>query len=257
MVQRNTLKIEHKKNYAIIQIDNGKVNAINTEFAKELGEAFKELEEAENTKGIILTGRPNCFSAGLDVTSLATGGTEGLRNFWTYYLGTLQRIIRCPKPVVGAITGYAQAGTTVLALCTDYRIMGKGEKHKMGMNEFNMSLQIPEMMGDIFAYYVGEQRAWAAVQKAELFNSDQSLEIGLVNESVEVEEVLPRAEKHLKKMINIHPPVYKNSKTYFRKGLLKITNRDIKEMLIPIQENANDPMTQNMIKMFMATLQSK
>ena len=69
--------------------------------------------------------------------------------------------------------------------------------------EFKLQMQIPEMLCDVYAYHLGEIRAWKAVQNAELFNSDQALAVGLVDESVEVEEVMARAEKHLKKQMKI------------------------------------------------------
>lgn len=65
-----TLKIEKKKDYAIIQIDNGKVNAINTQLLIDLKEAFLNLDKDDGVKGVILTGRPHCFSAGIDIQSI-------------------------------------------------------------------------------------------------------------------------------------------------------------------------------------------
>ena len=96
----NTLNITYKENYAIVQLDNGKVNAINTELAKELGEAFRVLEANETVKGVVLTGRPHAFSAGLDVMSMAGGGIKESKKFWEYYLDALQVMIRFPKPDV-------------------------------------------------------------------------------------------------------------------------------------------------------------
>jgi len=204
----DTVKVIRKKDYAIVEINNGKVNAINEALGRDLIEAFDELERDDNIKGAILAGRPHCFSAGLDILSLAQSDREGGKNFWRAYLGAIQSLIRFPKPLVCAITGYAPAGATILTLCADYRVMGKGDKHKIGMHEFKMSMLIPELLCDVYAYHLGEKGAWKAVQEAKLFSSDEALAIGLIDESVEVEEVLERAEKHLRKMINVYLPVY-------------------------------------------------
>ena len=195
-----------KSNYAIVEINNGKVNAINESLGRDLIEAFGQLEEDDDIKGVILAGRPHCFSAGLDIVSLAQSDREGGKNFWRAYLGAVQCMIRFPKPLVCAITGYAPAGATILTLCADYRVMGKGAKHRIGMHEFKMSMLIPELLCDVYAYHLGEKVAWKAVQEAKLFSSDEALAMGLVDESVEVEEVVERAEKHLKKMMNVYLP---------------------------------------------------
>jgi 3,2-trans-enoyl-CoA isomerase len=249
-----TLKIIKKKNYAIVEINNGKVNAINEPLGRDLIEAFSQLGEDDEVKGVILAGRPNCFSAGLDIVSLAQADREGGKNFWRAYLGAIQTMIRFPKPLVCAITGYAPAGATIITLCADYRVMAKGDKHKVGMHEFKLSMLIPEMMSDVYAYHLGEKAAWKAVQQARLFSSDEALEIGLVDESVEVDQVLERAEKHLKKMVGVYSPVYAKSKEYFRKALLKIVDRPIEPMIEDIAQGYDDPFVKQSMSMFLASL---
>jgi len=248
------VNIEHKDNYAIVAIDNGKVNAINTDLARSLKETFEALETNDEVKGAILTGRPHCFSAGLDVAHLATMNEDEGREFWRQYMGALQAMVRFSKPLVCAITGYAPAGATIFTLCTDYRIMGKGEKHKVGMHEFRMNMQISEMLCDIYAYHLGEVEAWKAVQQARLFNSDEALAMGLVDESVEVEEVMPRAEKHLKKVINVYSKVFAKSKAIFRKDLRKIVDRDLEALADDVIMFNRDPFLKNMVEMFAASL---
>lgn len=248
------VNIEYKDNYAIVAMDNGKVNAINTDLSRSLKETFEALETNDDIKGAILTGRPHCFSAGLDVAHLATMNEEEGREFWRQYMGALQAMVRFSKPLVCAITGYAPAGATIFTLCTDYRIMGKGEKHRVGMHEFRMNMQIPEMLCDIYAYHLGEVQAWKAVQQARLFNSDEALAMGLVDESVEVEEVMPRAEKYLQKVMNVYGKVFATSKAIFRKDLRKIVDRDLEALANDVIMFNRDPYLKGMVEMFAASL---
>ncbi len=258
MQSYTTIQIHKKENYAILQLDNGKVNAINTPLLLDIRKALEALDADPDIKGAILAGRPNAFSAGLDVMSLATMNEEESIHFWESYMYVLQALVRFSKPLVCAITGYAPAGATILTLCTDYRIMAKGEKHVVGMHEFKMHMQIPEMLCDVYAYHLGEIRAWKAVQQAELFNSDQALAVGLVDESVEAEEVLPRAETYLKKRILTFPKVYAQSKKYFRKGLYKIVmDRDVTAIAKQTIEFNKDPELQAKVVEFMMSLKKK
>ncbi|MEM6319149.1 MAG: enoyl-CoA hydratase/isomerase family protein [Bacteroidota bacterium] len=253
-----TLNIELKENYAIVQLNNGKVNAINTPLLKDLISTFEDLAADKAVRGVILAGRPHVFSAGLDVMSLATMNEAQMVDFWVSYMKVLQALVTFPKPLVAAMTGYAPAGATILTLCTDYRVMGKGPKHVVGMHEFKMNMQIPEMLCDVYAYHLGEVRAWKAVQNAELFNSDQALELGLVDESVAVEEVMERAEKHLKKQIKVFPKVYAESKRILRRRLHQIVmDRDITAIAKETVAFNSDPELQAEVMKFMMSLRSK
>jgi enoyl-CoA hydratase/carnithine racemase len=253
----NTLNITYKDNYAIVQLDNGKVNAINTELAKELGEAFRDLEANETVKGVILTGRPHAFSAGLDIMSMAGGGLKTAKAFWEYYLDTLQVMIRFPKPLVCAITGYAPAGGTILACCADYRIMGIGKKHVIGMHEFKMSLPIPELLSRIYAYTIGERTAWEAVLNAKLYHAAEAKEIGLVDEVAEVEAVLELAEKRLQKYMKVYLPVFSKTKRYLRRELLETIDMKVEDMLGEILEDFTDPKFLTFVGAFMMSLKKK
>lgn len=250
----STVKIHRKKNYAIVEMDQGKVNALNTDLWRELGETFRTLDADEEVKGSILTGRPHCFSAGLDIMHIATLSPKEYSEYWTIALTTLRDMIRFSKPLVGAITGYAPAGGTIVALTTDYRIMGRGPKHVIGMHEFKMSLLIPEMLCDIYAYHMGEKEAWVAVQNAQLYHSDEAVKVGLVNESAEVDEVLGLAEKHLEKQIGVYAPVFKMSKKYLRRELLNRVDIDVEKHVREFCKFGEDPMVAEMMKMFLSTL---
>ena len=253
----NSIKIERKNGYAIVQLDQGKVNAINLSLSQDLISAFEKLQEDEDTKGVILTGRPHCFSAGLDVVEMANNNFIETKDFWRAYLKALHVMIHFPKPLVSAITGYAPAGATIFALCADYRIMGRGPKHVIGMHEFNMSMQIPKMLCNIFAYHMGEKKAWESVLNARLYNSDQAIDVGLVNESCEVEEVMELAEKRLKKYISVYAPVFKKTKEYLRKDLHSAIDMDIENAVNTIAEDWSDPFVQESIKMFITSISKK
>ena len=252
------LNIEFKDDYAIVQLNNGKVNALNNQILGDLKNTFRQLKDDDNVKGAILTGRPNVFSAGLDVMSLAMMDENGHLEFWENYMHAMQAIVDYPKPLVCAISGYAPAGATILVLCTDYRIMAKGPKHVVGMHEFKMHMQIPELLCDVYAYFLGEMKAWKAIQQAKLFNSDEALTIGLVDESVEVDEVIPRAEAYLKKQMVTFHKVFAQSKKWFRKDLRRIVmDADVPALARQTVDFNKDPELQAKVVEFMMQLKGK
>ena len=249
-----TLNYRTDDRLAVLTLDNGKVNAINTELARDLHDAFLNLDGDDTVDGIVLSGRDNCFSAGLDVRMLATSDAAGLREFFQTYLSALQAMVRCRKPVVAAVTGFAPAGGTVLALTADYRVMAIGDKHTVGMNEFNMSLQIPKMMADIYAHYRGEAAAWADIQGARMYGAEAARELGLVDEALPVSEVLPRAEAYCRQLMQVHRPVFHRTKRYLRRGLLAAVDHEVVEMVDVIAEDFKDPAFKRMMELFVRSL---
>lgn len=81
----NTLEVNYKDKYAIVQMNRGKVNAINFEMVQELRDTFHALEENVKVKGVILTGQPHYFSAGLDLIELFQYDKGQIRDFFTSF----------------------------------------------------------------------------------------------------------------------------------------------------------------------------
>ena len=227
-----TLRLDIQDRCATVTLDNGKVNAINTALARDLHAVFLELDGNDTVDGVVLAGRPHCFSAGLDVRMLATSDADGLREFFHTYLSALQAMVRFEKPLVAAVTGFAPAGGTILALTADYRVMATGEKHTVGMNEFNMSLQIPKMMADIYAHYRGEAGAWADVQGARMYG----------------------AEAYCRQLMQVHHPVFHRTKRYLRRGLLAAVDHQVEQMVDVIAEDFRDPVFKQMMERFVRSL---
>ena len=82
----NTLSIEKAGQLKLIRLNRGKANAINQEMVHELHESFWQLQNDQTCKGVLLTGRENFFSAGLDVVELYRYSEDELLNFWRSFL---------------------------------------------------------------------------------------------------------------------------------------------------------------------------
>lgn len=239
-----------EKDYAIVELRNGKVNPINKHLSEELRDTFLALTKNEAVKGVILTGQTGVFSAGLDVIEMANASVSQAHDFWVAYFGALQAMVRYPKPFVCAITGFAPAGATILTLCADYRIMANEPKHLIGMHEFKLSMQVPELMLDLWCYTLGEQKAFQALQEAKLFSAAEALNENIVQAIAPAEQVLEKAVEHIKKCTAVYPPVYIESKRLARKQLLKLVDRNIEQLAKEFVEFGQDPMMKNLIENF-------
>lgn len=251
-----TLNIIHKEKYVICQLDHGKVNAIDLEMSQDLITFFEMAESDPDIEGVILCGRPHCFSAGLNIMKLASG-IEGLKDFWRAHLKALQVMTSFSKPFIAAITGYAPAAGTTLACTADYRIMGRGDKHVIGMHEMKLSLVIPELLVQLFSHWIGPAKAMECFLHSRLMQADEALKIGLINEACDIDEVLPRAETLMAQWTKSYVTANQRTKAYFKKELVDKLDMDIETMIDEIMVAALDPMTLQKMMEFQMQVKSK
>ncbi|WP_411031610.1 enoyl-CoA hydratase/isomerase family protein [Spongiimicrobium sp. 3-5] len=221
-----TIEIEKKENYAIVRLNRGKVNAINHQMVTELTATFNDLQHNDTVKGVILTGIPHFFSAGLDVIELYGYNEKEIAAFFADF-GTLHvQLATFPKPLVCAITGYAPAGGCVLAVAADYRIMAAGDKYTIGLNEVAVNIQISNNLVNAYAFWIGTGLAHKYVLEGKLLHVEEALTCGLVDAVLPLEEVLVRAEEKMRHYLQADETIFKNTKQKLRNTWLSNLETD-------------------------------
>ncbi|MEL6917998.1 MAG: enoyl-CoA hydratase/isomerase family protein [Bacteroidota bacterium] len=252
-----TIQLEKKDNYTVVQLNRGKVNAINHEMVKELHSTFYDLQHDDTVKGVILSGIPHFFSAGLDVIELYGYNEEQIEAFFTDF-GTLHiQLASFPKPLVCAITGYAPAGGCVLAITADYRVMAQGDKYTIGLNEVAVNIQISNNLINAYAFWIGRSKAHQYILDGKLLNAKEALECGLINEMVPVDEVLPIAEKKMKRFLQADEIIFRNTKKKLRSSWLDALETDGSKDLREAIELWWSPRIRQKMKVFVDSLQKK
>ena len=117
--------------FAVIRVDDGKVDAMSNTLMGEIDEAL-DRAEADGAVGV-LTGRDGVFSAGFDL-SVFEQGHEPTMAMLRAGAALNRRILSFPTPVVIACNGHGIAMGSFLLMCADYRI-GVDGPYKIGMNE--------------------------------------------------------------------------------------------------------------------------
>lgn len=180
------------------------VNALNPELLTALREAF-EAAPGNGARGIVLSGGPNVFSAGLDVPYLLGLDAVELKAGWRCFFDTAIAIAKSPVPVVAAIAGHSPAGGCVLALCCDYRIMARStdplKPFRIGLNEVQVGLVVPEGIQHLLRRVVGAHRAERMMVAGAMPRAGRALRIGLVDELATLDQVLPRAIAALNELL--------------------------------------------------------
>ena len=214
-----TLVLTKNESYTIVQMNRGKVNAINHEMVNELSEVFNILENDPEVKGVILTGQPHYFSAGLDLIELYRYDEKQIQEFFTAFGGLYLQLVQFKKPFISAITGHSPAGGCVLAVTSDNRYMAEGDTYVIGLNEVAVNIQISQNLTEIYAFWMGDGLAHRYIMEGKLLNGKEALAAGLVDELVPLDKVLERSEKQMKLYLKANQEILINTKKKLRKHL--------------------------------------
>jgi len=215
-----TIELFEKEGYAILQLNRGKVNAINFEMVQELRQTFQDIAGNERIKGVVLTGKPHFFSAGLDLVELIQYDRAKMDDFFMAFGSLYTEMLRFKKPLIAAITGHSPAGGCVLAVTCDNRYMAEGDKYVIGLNEVAVNVQISQDLTASYAYWLGSGLANRYVLEGKLLSGQEALSSGLIDELLPLDEVLPRAEKQMKHYLKADQEILLNTKAKLRKPLL-------------------------------------
>ena len=196
------------------------VNALDPSLVRALREAV-ESAPSDGVCGLVLSGAPGLFSAGLDVPALLNLDRDAFRIFWNDFFGLCAALARSPIPIVAAITGHAPAGGAVLAIMCDYRVMARGA-FKIGLNEVQVGLSVPECIQAALRRLVGSFRAERMMVAGAMLESEQAQAIGLVDELVDTDFVVPRALAWLGDLLKFPPQAMGETRRLARADLAAV-----------------------------------
>jgi 2-(1,2-epoxy-1,2-dihydrophenyl)acetyl-CoA isomerase len=188
-----------------------KLNAYTTEMGDEVYDAFGRSRDDESVRAVILTGAGRGFCAGVDLEHLKAhqaGGnaSKGPRLGEEAFLKKLPlEIIEFPKPVIVGMNGAAIGVGMTIALPCDIRIAAAGAK--LGLTFAKLGILPGLGSTHLLPRLVGMAKAQELVLTARVIRAEEALEIGLVNQVVPAEQVVPAAREMALQMAECKPEV--------------------------------------------------
>ena len=180
--------VERKNGIFIVKLNRPEVrNAINSQTAEELDQAWREFDEdAESGVGIIASSSGN-FCSGADLKDIESLSKRAMNPEGP--LGMTRRTLK--KPVIAAISGYCVAGGFEIALWADIRICEITTKFGFLERRFGVPLidggtqRLPLVSGLGNALYL--------ILTGKLIDANEALGMGIVSEIVPEGKVLEKA----------------------------------------------------------------
>jgi len=205
MGYQNLLTEQKDRILYIIVNRESKMNALNAETLRELNQVFTTAFADRSVGGIIITGAgQKAFVAGADISELEgldKAGAEAMAR--NAHNNVFSLIENGHKPVIAAINGFALGGGLELAMACHIRVAA--DKAKMGLPEVSLGL-IPGYGGtQRLTQVIGKGRAFEMIMTADMITADQAQFFGLVNHVVSQDELLPKAEEIMQKILTRAP----------------------------------------------------
>ena len=206
-----------------------RMNAYTPQMGAELIQAFRRLGEDDSVRVIVVTGAGRAFCAGADLgrgdETFAGRETDGDADEVSPRDSRARNIQpwKLPKPVIAAINGHAIGVGLTLPLQWDIRIAAKDAKLSFAFVQRGI---MPELASTyILPRLIGIARASDLLLTGRIFLGEEAAQLGVVNEALDREQVLPRAREIARYIVEKCAP-----------ASVALTKRMIWEHL-----NANDP----------------
>ena len=221
------VECKHQDKYTLIQMDDGKANALGFEMLAQLDSALDQAEEAG--KVAIICGRPGKFSAGFDLGVMGEGG-DGMLKLLRSGSTISRRLLAFPTPVILAVSGHAIAMGALLTLSADYRI-GVHGTYKIGLNEVAIGMTLPYFGIELARERLARTHFASAVPMAKLYDSVGAVEAGFLDEVVSEEDLVERAIAKAEQLAELDMEAHKNTKARTRETFMAALEEAVKKEL--------------------------
>ncbi len=224
------IKYEKKNHLAILTMNRPEaMNAMNAQLRKEMSESYVDFRDDKDSWVLIITGAgEKAFSAGMDLKEMAArlaagpqAGGAPVQPMPDLIAGNIE----IWKPIIAAINGVAVGGGLELALACDVRIMA--DNARVGLMEPKRGI-VPGGKGTIrLPRLVPFGIAMEMLLSGDLISAPEAYRIGLVNQVVPPNELMPAAIKMAERVMDSAPLAVQSIK----ETLYKTMGMPLKEAL--------------------------
>jgi enoyl-CoA hydratase len=205
------IQYELRPPIAIVTLDRPKVlNALNRQSMVELEQVFLDVQKNAELRAVLVTGAgEKAFVAGADIGELASLSPMEGEQFAARGQRIFELIENCGKPVIACINGFALGGGCELALACTLRIASSTAR--LGQPEVKIGI-IPGYGGtQRLPRLIGKGAALKMILTGEAISAAEALRLGLVDEVVEPDQLLSRAEQIAQTIAGMAPLAVRDS----------------------------------------------
>jgi len=211
-----------------------KRNAISFELVGDLLAALDEIEKT-NAQVVIITGAGKAFCAGMDLEELKSllGKTHDENVKDSARMAQLfRRLYEFPRVTMAAVNGAAIAGGTGLATMCDFTLAVP--EAKFGYTEVRIGF-VPAIVSSLLVWQVGHKIARDLLLTGRLFDAADAYRLGLVNEVVDADRLMARAQQLASQILENSPESVRATKRLINSFIAESLDQQI---AAAIEDNA-------------------
>ena len=201
------------------------LNALNAELLSELADAVSQADKNDKVRCLIITGSEKAFAAGADIAEMADLSFVDV--FTTDFLADdANAVVRCRKPIIAAVSGYALGGGCELAMMCDFIIAS--DTAKFGQPEINLGVVAGLGGSQRLTRFVGKSKSMEMHLTGRFMEADEAERTGLVSRVVPAKNLMEEAvaaatkiaEKSAIATLAVKEAVNRSYETTLSEGLL-------------------------------------
>lgn len=207
--------IEIQDGVAVVRLNRpASMNAVDAGLREALTNRLAEFDADDSVRAIVLTGAgERAFCGGQDLDESATIETGNLACWLNRQHAMYQAVRDVKKPVVAAINGTAVGAGFQMALMCDLRVAHPNLR--MGQPEVKAGLA--SIVGSyLMSLQIGHSLNQQLSLTGELITGERAHALGLVNDLVAPDQVLPRAIERARALADLPGAALRTTKQRFR-----------------------------------------
>ena len=186
-----TLIVEIEDYVALIRLNRpDALNALNSTLLSELGEAVAAADANDKVRCIVITGSEKAFAAGADIKEMSEKSFVEVFTDDLFGANT-EALLRCRKPIIAAVSGYALGGGCELAMMCDFIIAA--DTAKFGQPEINLGVVAGIGGTQRLTRFVGKSKSMDMHLTGRFMDAAEAERSGLVSRVVPANKLIPEA----------------------------------------------------------------
>jgi len=209
--------IEHSNGVGIIRLNRPKMlNALSFGVFREIGAAVDDFEADDTVGCIMITGSEKAFAAGADIKEMQPKAFIDMFNEDFTSIGG-DRIARCRKPTLAAVSGFALGGGCELAMMCD--IIVAADTAKFGQPEITLGT-IPGIGGtQRLTRAIGKSKAMDLCLTGRMMDAGEAERAGLVSRIFPADRLYEEALGMAQKIASMSRPAAAMAKSAVNRAL--------------------------------------
>jgi len=209
--------VESKGAVGVITLNRPKLlNALSFGVLREIAAAVDDLEANDAIGCIVVTGSEKAFAAGADIKEMQPKGFMDMFSADFIAIGG-DRVARCRKPTIAAVSGYALGGGCELAMMCD--IIIAADTAKFGQPEITLGT-IPGLGGtQRLTRAIGKSKAMDLCLSGRMMDAAEAERSGLVSRVVPADQLMGEVMTVAEKIASMSRPAATMAKEAVNRAL--------------------------------------